>query len=121
MQKITLIAAMARNRVIGLENRIPWHIPEDFAFFIDLSQAIEYCQNAEEIVIMGGAQIYQQALPLATDLRLTEIALNLQGDTFFPSFSHEKWQEVSRQSYVSQEGIAFDFVHYSLPKSPDLS
>ena len=167
MQKITLIAAMARNRVIGLENRIPWHIPEDFAFFkqytlgkpvimgrktweslprkplpsrtnivvsrqtdfqaagakvfIDLSQAIEYYQNAEEIIIMGGAQIYQQALPLATDLRLTEIALNLQGDTFFPSFSHEKWQEVSRQSYVSQEGIAFDFVHYSLPKSPDLS
>lgn len=156
--KITLVAALAENRVIGANNDIPWHIPEDFAFFkqytsqkpvimgrktwdslprkplpnrrniiitrqsdfvaaeaecfADLASAIAACEPCEEIIIMGGAQIYAQALPLATDLRLTEIKLLPHGDTFFPEFSRQEWQEVERISQISSKGIAFDLVHY---------
>lgn len=157
MQKITLIAAMSENRVIGANNDIPWHIPEDFAFFkaytshkpvimgrktwdslprkplpnrrnmvitrqknwqeegaevfSDLTNAIVACASEEEIIIMGGAQIYEQAIGLATDLRLTEVKLSVSGDAFFPKLSND-WQEVSRQSHLSNKNIAFDFVHY---------
>lgn len=156
--KITLIAALAANRVIGADNAMPWHLPEDFAFFrrytegkpvlmgrktweslpkkplpgrrnlvisrqsgfqaagaevfASLDEALAACAGAAETVIIGGAQIYAQALPLATDLRLTEIALNPEGDALFPEFQAADWQECSREAHVSDKGIAFAFVHW---------
>ena len=65
-----------------------------------------------EAVIIGGGEIYRQTLPPATDLRLTEIALTPAGDTYFPEFSRREWHETAREHHVSQNGIAFDFVHY---------
>lgn len=158
MQKITLIAAMAQNRVIGANNDIPWYIPEDFAFFkqyttnkpvimgrktwdslprkplpnrrnivvsrqnnfsvqgadkfTSLSDAIAACADANEIIVMGGEQIYAQSLSFATDLRLTEVHLTPQGDTFFPEFTALEWQETERIAQVSHNGTAFDWVHY---------
>ncbi|ULJ61802.1 dihydrofolate reductase [Wielerella bovis] len=158
MTQITLIAALTHNRVIGANNDIPWHIPEDFAFFkqyttnkpvimgrktwdslprkplpnrrnivisrqpeyiatgaevfADLPNAIQACGEVAEIIIMGGAQIYAQALPLATDLRLTEVQLSPQGDTFFPKFSAQHWREITRVKHIAANGIAFDLVHY---------
>ncbi|SKN59077.1 dihydrofolate reductase [Mycobacteroides abscessus subsp. massiliense] len=61
---------------------------------------------------MGGAQIYAQALPIATDLRLTEVGLDVDGDAFFTEFSTETWQEASRENHVSAKGIEYAFVHY---------
>lgn len=162
MQKISLIAAMAENRVIGLNNIIPWHLPEDFAFFKqytlhkpvimgrktwdslprkplperrnvvitrqknwqdngaevfgELNQAIKACENDSEIIIMGGAQIYEQAMDKATDLRITEIHLNTKGDAFFPKID-SSWQEIARQTHISKTGLTFDFVHYIRSKS----
>lgn len=162
MQKITLIAAYAQNRVIGINNDIPWYIPEDFAFFktytmykpvimgrrtwdslprkplpnrrniilsqqqhlsidtaeicFSLEQAIMACANSPEIIIMGGASIYAAALPFATDLRLTEVKLTPDGDTFFPEFDTQVWKEVERTSHFSQKGIAFDLVHWQKSK-----
>lgn len=160
MQKITLIAALSRNRVIGNDNQIPWHIPEDFAFFKtyttgkpiimgrktwdslprkplpnrrnlvitrqtdwkadgaevfdDIQAALKACTDVPEIVIIGGAQIYAQCLQqnLATDLRLTEIDLNVSGDAFFPDFAAFNWREISREKCVAQNGTVFDLVHY---------
>ncbi|MDO4433344.1 MAG: dihydrofolate reductase [Alysiella sp.] len=158
MQKITLIAAMAENRVIGANNDIPWYIPEDFAFFkqyttgkpvimgrktwdslprkplphrrnlvitrqinwqadgaenfTDFQAALKACGDAPEIIIMGGAQIYEQALDFATDLRLTEVQLSPDGDAFFPEFSMQLWQEVERSNHISNKGIKFDLVHW---------
>ncbi|WP_034334095.1 dihydrofolate reductase [Conchiformibius kuhniae] len=80
--------------------------------FADLPAALAACAAAPETVIIGGAQIYAQALPLATDLRLTEVRLNVAGDAFFPRFSHDQWQEIARESRVSANGTAFDFVHW---------
>ena len=156
--QITLIAALAQNRIIGNANQIPWHIPEDFAFFKryttgkpiimgrktwdslprkplpnrrnivitrqanwqadgaeavhDFQAALQACAGEREAVIIGGAQIYAIALPFATDLRLTEIALNPAGDTYFPEFSRDEWREVAREAQVSERGLAYDFVHY---------
>ncbi len=163
MQKITLIAAMAENRVIGANNDIPWHIPEDFAFFkqytsgkpvimgrktwdslprkplpqrqnivitrqtdwqadgatvcTDLAAALALCGDAAEVMIIGGAQIYAQAMAMATDLRLTEIKLTVAGDTHFPEFSPHEWHEQSREQHISQKGMTFDLVHYSREKN----
>lgn len=156
--QITLVAALAQNRIIGNGNQIPWHIPEDFAFFKryttgkpiimgrktwdslprkplpnrrnivitrqadwqadgaevlhDFQAALQACAGEREAVIIGGAQIYVAALPVASDLRLTEIALNPVGDAFFPPFSRDEWHEVAREAHVSAQGIGYDFVHY---------
>ena len=72
-----------------------------------------WAADVPEIIIMGGAQIYAQALPLATDLRLTEVRLDIDGDAFFPAFAPAEWQEVERSSHTAAaNGIRFDFVHY---------
>ncbi|MCF7530581.1 dihydrofolate reductase [Neisseria lisongii] len=76
-----------------------------------LHDALALCGNAAEIIIMGGAEIYAQALPLATDLRLTEIALTVDGDAFFPEFSAD-WKEISREAHTAANGIGYTFVHY---------
>ena len=126
------IAAMSLNRVIGVGNKIPWHLPEDFKWFKkmttgqvivmgrktyesigkplpnrttivlsrshldipgvrtleDLKQldALEAEFVGREIFICGGAQVYEQALPLCSDLYLTLVKQNVEGDSFFPAF-----------------------------------
>lgn len=159
MRKITLIAAIAQNNCIGINNNMPWHIPEDFAFFKQytlgkpvvmgrktwdslpkkplpgrrnivisrqtdwratgaeradsLQAALALLTEVEEIIIMGGAEIYRQALPLATDLRITEVALDVDGDAFFPAIDPALWQEIDRSHHTSTpNGLRFDFVHY---------
>ena len=59
--------------------------------------------------IMGGAQIYAQALPLATRVEVTEIGQDFAGDAHAPSLGPE-WQEVARSSHVSAGGLPYDFV-----------
>ena len=81
--------------------------------FADVQAALAACADAPEIIVMGGEQIYAQTLALATDLRLTEVALQPEGDAFFPEFAAGDWQEVSRERCVSEKGgTAFDLVHY---------
>ena len=78
----------------------------------ELEEALALCADAEEIIIMGGAQIYAQALPYATDLRLTEVSLDVSGDAFFPEFSSDEWKEQLRETHISAKGIGYAFVHY---------
>ena len=126
---------MSLNRVIGAGNRIPWHLPEDFKWFkqmtagqvivmgrktyesigkplpnrttivltrspqlipgvrtlSDLGQldAAYPAFTGREIYICGGAQLYQQALPLCSDLYLTLVQRVVQGDTMFPPFEDQ--------------------------------
>lgn len=128
------IAAMSLNRVIGAANRIPWHLPEDFRWFKQMTtgQVIVMGRNTFESIgkplpnrttivltrqpgaipdvetvsdlsridpenpalrgrklfICGGAQLYQQALPMCSDLYLTLVQRVVPGDTFFPPFEH---------------------------------
>jgi len=65
-----------------------------------------------EIFIMGGGELYAQALPRADRLMLTEVDFAPAGDTRFPEFSATDWQETERNHHVDASGIGFDFVTY---------
>ncbi len=170
--KISLIAALAQNGVIGRnkaggEPDMPWHLPDDFRYFKQktsnhsiimgrrtlealggkplpkrtnivitrnsgfkadgvtvvhtLDEALTKAQavhqsdrRPEEIFVIGGAEIYAMALPVATTLYLTEIHKAYDGDTYFPYFDKADWQEISRQPHPADERheTGFDFVTY---------
>ena len=137
---LTLIAAIAANGVIGKNNKTPWHLPRDMAYFkqhtlgkpilmgrktfesighplpgrqniiltrdptynargaaiiTSLSQALEI--NTPEIMVIGGAEIYQQTLPLASRLHLTLLDNPFEGDTIFPNYDEKQWRITSEQ------------------------
>ena len=77
-----------------------------------LEEAIAQAGNVEQISIIGGADIFRLALPIADVLDMTEIDASFDADTFFPEFSPEDWQEISRQTQKSKTGLTFSFVEY---------
>ena len=158
--KINMIFARAANGVIGKDNTIPWHLPEDLARFKQLTQghpvimgrktwdslpprfrplpgrlnvvitrqkswqqagaqavsslahAIELCEKSAEVWIIGGAQIYAEAAPLAERIEVTEIAQAFEGDAFAPTLNAH-WLETARENHVSSNGMRFSFVTYN--------
>lgn len=161
MPQIILIAAVAKNHVIGRDNQLIWNIPEDMAHFkqltagqtvlmgrktweslpprfrplpgrrnIVISRQADYAapgaevahslenglkiaSTAAAIFIIGGEQIYAQALPLADRLELTEVDLTPEGDAWFPEISAAEWSAVSRQEFVSSNGPQAAFLSYT--------
>jgi dihydrofolate reductase len=69
-------------------------------------------ENLEEIAIIGGAQIYTAALPLASRIHLTEVHTDADGDTHMPAFDSKVWREVTREDHPPSAGggIAFSYV-----------
>jgi dihydrofolate reductase len=61
--------------------------------------------------VIGGEAIFKAALPMATHLYLTEIHQDFSGDTYFPSYDHSVWKEISRER-ASEGDLQFDFVIY---------
>jgi dihydrofolate reductase len=147
---VSLIAALAEKRVIGLDGKMPWHLPADLAYFkrstmgcpvimgrktfesigkplpgrrnIVLSRNRELVlpgcdvfanihaalddvdnENAAEVFIIGGQQLYEQALPMADKLYLTHIDAKFEGDTIFPDYTELKWQQVSVEKHSADE------------------
>jgi dihydrofolate reductase len=78
--------------------------------------ALALTQGSAETFVIGGAEIYALALPLAARLYLTEIEREFDGDTFFPEFDRTRWREVSRERRASggSGGFAYAFVEYEL-------
>lgn len=68
-------------------------------------------QSADTVWVMGGAQIYAQALPLARRVEVTEIHRDFEGDVFAPALGPE-WKETARTDHVGANGIPFSFVTY---------
>ena len=151
--RISAIAAMARNRVIGKDNAMPWHLPDDLKIFktrtmnkpvimgrktfesvlahigkpmpgrhsiiisrgdyhypgvnvhTSLDDALAEARawaaqnNADEIIIGGGAQIYQLALPVTDRIYLTVVDADYDGDAHFPALGNE-WRETARETYA---------------------
>jgi len=76
-----------------------------------LSEATALCGSAPDAWIIGGAEIYQQALPLASSAVVTEIDADFEGDTFAPQLG-AGWQELRRERHTSSTGLNFSFVTY---------
>jgi dihydrofolate reductase len=79
-----------------------------------LDAAIAACRGAQDIFIIGGAELYRESLPLAHSLEFTEIHAEFEGDATFPQFPPEQWREAAREIHSDEDGIAFryDFVRY---------
>ena len=77
-----------------------------------LPDAMKLCGASEQVWVIGGAQIYQQAEPLAQRIEVTEIAQDFEGDAFAPKLSRG-WTEAAREAHVSLNGLKFSFITYT--------
>jgi len=77
-----------------------------------LDASLALCGRTELAFVIGGAELYAAALPLADALELTEIDAPVEGDTKFPAFDRSAWREVRREPHRSAVGLRFDFVRY---------
>lgn len=144
---ISLIAAFSANRVIGVDNVMPWHLPEDLAWFKrntlhkpiimgrktyqsigralpgrhnivvsrqtfddasvtwvnSIEAALAVAGDVEEVVIIGGGNLYQQTIAQAQRLYLTHIDADIKGDTYFPAYVSQQWQSVFCESHSADE------------------
>ena len=82
-----------------------------------LEGAIRLAGNSEEAFVIGGAELYRQALPLSNRLYLTEIAADMDGDTWFPEIRQGEWQEMSRSQPEEEAGLVYAFVVYQRTQS----
>lgn len=101
-----------RNVVLSSRNDVSFPGAEVFP---SLEDALKSCRQDEHVFIIGGASVYNQALPLADALCLTEIdAEATQADVYFPEIDPEKWQEKSRESHTIDEKhpCPYAFVDY---------
>lgn len=79
-----------------------------------LEEAIAACAGDDEVFIVGGAELYRQALPLVDTLYITEIQQDVEGDAHFPTFDPSEWREVAREvkSQETPQPLQFHFVTY---------
>ena len=79
-----------------------------------LSEAIAVCANDSEIFIVGGAEIYQQAMALVDTMYITEIQQNVTGDAHFPEFDASVWRETAREMRQQEtpQPLGYHFVTY---------
>ena len=75
-----------------------------------LDDALALVGDSPQVFVIGGAEIYAAALPLADELLLTEIDADTVGDVTFPAFDPEQFVETSRERHVSEAGLPFSFV-----------
>ena len=99
--------------------RNPQYFVEGVVVMPGLEQAIKFAesQGQEMAFILGGGNIYQQAMPLVDRLYITEVHAGFDGDTFFPKIDPEKWQETQRKDFDADElnQYPYSFVEYRRP------
>lgn len=162
---ISMIAALSTNRVIGVEGKLPWYLPEDLKFFKtvtshkpvimgratfdsigkplpnrfnivitrnpdfshpgvrispSLPEALEMAKGhaeidgIDEVMVIGGGQIYAAAMPYADHLYLTRVDVDIEGDTFFPEFNTNEWSLAeSIQGSPTEHQPSYRFERYN--------
>ena len=81
-------------------------------FVPNLSAALALVADLEHVFIIGGAQIYQQALPFADRVIATEVQAEIEGDAFFARLDSHQWIETTRSPQQPENGLAYDLVEY---------
>ncbi|WP_086933932.1 dihydrofolate reductase [Agarilytica rhodophyticola] len=84
-------------------------VVHDIDAAISIANQIALLDNKEEIMLIGGAELYKQSINICTRLYLTEVHAEVEGDAFFPLFDPEHWQEISRDKYEAQGGNPYDY------------
>lgn len=77
-----------------------------------LDEAIQKAGETNEVFVIGGAELYRQALPLADRLYLTEVSGDFEGDAFFPQVPTSDWQEIVRKAQTTASPLAYSFAIY---------
>ena len=158
--RITLIAAIARNGIIGHNNRLPWHLPADLKRFKretmgkpivmgrktweslpgllphrthivvtrdqkyvaegafvahSLEEALAFA-GGDDVSIIGGAQLYRAALPLADRMLITEVDVSAEGNIMFPEYDRLLWQEVSREAHMPDQSNPYPYSFVTLER-----
>ncbi|HSO58826.1 MAG TPA: dihydrofolate reductase [Paenisporosarcina sp.] len=155
---ISLIVVHDLNRVIGQDNKMPWHIPNELAYFKEktmgkaivmgrstfesigrplpgrlnivitrntsynaegvtvvhsIGEAIEVAnKHHEEVMIIGGEQIFKEVLPYADLLYITKIEHEFEGDTFFPTYE-QNWEVISTsEQHSTDSGLKYTYMLY---------
>lgn len=150
LPRLSILVAMAKNRVIGQNNTLPWHLPADLKHFKSLTMgktivmgrktyqsigrplpgrtniiitrqtsyeapgavvvnsvedALRVCKEISahdsENFVIGGEKLYRQTIKICQRMYITEINRYFEGDTFFPEFNPDDWEETQRDKYFS--------------------
>jgi dihydrofolate reductase len=78
-----------------------------------IEDALALLESEPQVFVIGGGEIYAAALPFADELLLTEIDAEIEGDTTFPEWSRDEFEDVGRQERVTEDGTRFAFVTYA--------
>lgn len=102
------------NRTNAVLSRTPGLVCANCLVFSSLDEAlIRFC-NHPEVFVIGGAQVYEQALPLANKLYLTKISATFEdADAFFPAVDWSEWRRVGMETFVADDKNAFSFTIYA--------
>ena len=95
-----------------------WHA-EGARRAASLAEALAACAGSADAWVIGGAEIYAQALPLARSAVVTEIDADFDGDAFAPQFG-PAWVETRREPHTSATGLSFSFVTYQHQNPQDI-
>ena len=151
---ITIIAAIANNNALGMDNKLIWYLPNDLKRFKSvtnghhvimgrktfeslgkplpnrtsiiitrkksykagnclvvnsLEEALEKAKDDENPYILGGAEIYKLAMPIADKLDLTIVHHEFEADAFFPDIDTSIWKEKSREDFKADEMNKYDY------------
>jgi dihydrofolate reductase len=102
------------NRLNVVITRNPDYQPEGVVVVDSLEKALDEARKTgiDEAFVIGGAEIYRQAIASADRLYLTEVKASFEGDTRFPDYDKTQWREISRRHHATDDrhDVAFDFV-----------
>jgi dihydrofolate reductase len=89
---------------------------EGVEFVNSLNEALELCIDKEQAYIIGGAEIYRQALPFCDRIYLTRVHQYFEGDAFFPELDEHNWQETEKHDYLPDEKNKFAYTFSTLER-----
>ena len=160
--QISIIVAMAENRVIGRNNDLPWRLPADLRHFKALTvgkpiimgrktweslpgllperthiivtgdpdyraegcrvvhtlgEAVTAAADVPEVMVIGGAMLYGEAIPRASRIYLTEVHAEVEGDVYFPEFPRSEWRERERERFPADDNNALPYSFVVLERS----